>query len=105
VKILKIKNGFTTNSSGSYEWFPGGLFASSTPAAATEASSTLAAAPEQAGSPQMKGSDWAILTLSLVLGVASLFFLIKELISYRREKIKIKKSGKHKNNKHANHAK
>ncbi|MDD5109987.1 MAG: hypothetical protein PHI63_02100 [Patescibacteria group bacterium] len=41
MKIFRITRGFTTNSSGSYEWLPGGMYASSTATGTPPVSNTL----------------------------------------------------------------
>jgi hypothetical protein len=82
MKILWRKRGFTTNSSGSYEWLPNGLMSSSSASTTGQLPTTTPAA-----SASLVGRfDILILIAAVLTGVAALSLLAKEIYSNSTKK-------------------
>ena len=98
MKILNTKKGFTTNSSGSYEWIPG-VTSSTTPKTSTSTETTTPSyQPIQFSEAPRETSlgDIIILPISIIAGLIALSIIIKEIINTNKkeEKRKRKKSKK-----------
>ncbi|MEI8361577.1 MAG: hypothetical protein WCG01_05580 [bacterium] len=81
MKILWRKRGFTTNSSGSYEWLPGQNLASST---TSVSSTTLPKTNELANLAISPRLDGLILLAAILAGASAVYLLIKELIPNKK---------------------
>ncbi|NTU98815.1 hypothetical protein HGA64_02310 [Candidatus Falkowbacteria bacterium] len=82
MKIIRIKRGFTTNSSGSYEWLPGGL---------TSSSSTSTNSIASTSSSTIGWADKTILGLSVVSGILAVALTAKLLWDNKKHGSKHKK--------------
>jgi hypothetical protein len=83
MKILWRKRGFTTNSSGSYEWLPGGQFST------TSTSSKFADLPTTTPMTQtglVGRLDMIIFIAAILAGLVSLSLLLKEVYQNKMKK-------------------
>lgn len=109
MKILKIKKGFITNSSGSYEWLPqasgspdiGG--AGNTPAPAspsatpqTSALSTVApsGAPVTGARPQKEGLDPSVMVLAVIVSLITVAIGAAKIVKAAIQKLNSRKKRK-----------
>jgi len=74
MKILNIKKGFTTNSSGSYEWLP--LVSSSTDSVSVREESQFTPAGQKSG----QLGDWILLPITVIAGIIAVGIIVKEII-------------------------
>jgi hypothetical protein len=86
MKIRKIKKGFTTNSSGSYEWLPGVSSTSSSTLFKTSSSSADASFGSTSPPAVSSGFGSFLLGLSLVTGIIAVALTVKFLLDERRRR-------------------
>jgi hypothetical protein len=82
MKILWRKRGFTTNSSGSYEWLPGAASSTST----SSASTTLPIATATTQTALAPRFDLLILVASIITGIIAITLLVKEMFQTKKTK-------------------
>lgn len=84
--IKKIKRGFTTNSSGSYEWLPTGT-SSETVSSSTFKGSVFinASSTDASSSPNVSAIDKAAFSLGVITGLLALFLTAKLLWQEKRK--------------------
>jgi hypothetical protein len=87
MKILWRKRGFTTNSSGSYEWLSTSTLSGLSSSSSLLSSSSIVSLPTttQANSIKLAGRfDWLILLLAIATGLVSIGLIIKETLKNKK---------------------
>ncbi len=82
MKILNSKKGFTTNSSGSYEWIP-------TATSSTSTSQSTSSPNDYQFTPAKQKFDlgtFVFLPISIITGLVALFMILKEFFKKKKKK-------------------
>ena len=84
MKILRKFRGFTTNSSSSYEWLPGGLYSQGTITGQTSTPPLSQYTLTPATGSRIGG--WLLLSLGLISGVATVVVAVREFFGNKKKR-------------------